>query len=106
MSKCVIRGVYQHVDKVYMHSCSRFIIQVHWDRCVIKKTLAIAYSRRKRNSNQTIILVIITARKLMGLHVIDVREDVNEPLFQSNKYSLHYCPWLCKGLCECAFHQR
>lgn len=33
----------------------------------------------------------------MGLHVIDVRKDVNGPPFQSNKYSLHCCPWIFKG---------
>lgn len=89
----------------------RFIIQVHWDLCVIKrhnKNTKISlffsifecvgsYSHRKRNSNQPIILAIIIARERMGLHVIDVRKDVNGPPFQSNKYAMHCCPWIFKG---------
>lgn len=39
-----------------------------------------------------------------GLRVIDVREDVSGPLFHSNKYSLHSCPWIFKGLRAAAFH--
>lgn len=39
-----------------------------------------------------IILVIIVVGKQMCLYVIDVREDVNGPLFQSNEYSTHRCP--------------